>query len=146
MFRQLVAAYEVRARFAQEHVAPEVFGKLIAAIHQRSAGRREAGELSLGRERVGLVAPVHARIHPRRPNLLGLGQLGVHSDRRFQIRIPGQIMGRQQVTANLIGVGVVEQPARVVVADAPLAARDRLLTDPRRRRAGGVAKANRVIG
>ena len=131
LFGQFVAANEVRARFAQENVTAEILGKLVAPVHQRAAGGREAGELSFGREGVGLVAAVHARIHTRGPNLLGLGQLRIDPGSRLQVRIPGQVMRRQQVAANLVGVGIVEQPTHIVVANAPLAPGHGFFPDPR---------------
>ena len=143
LLRQNIAPDKIAAGFAQESVAVKFARELIAAIDQWPARSREIGEGEIVTQLAAAVTAIDSRVDPNRPGRLIFYRLNVQARRTAVIRVAAQIIVRRQITAQLLRIGVIKEPAKVILRNAPLPAQRRRLALPV---AVGVTKPGPIIG
>lgn len=141
-FDQDVAPDKVCGWFAQKDISVELRGELMAAIDERAAGGGERGEGAIGPEGAGLIAAIDAWVDPTGPDGLIFREPDVGAGGGVR-GVAGQVTRREQVTAELIGIGIKEKAAEIVLSESPLAAEGGGIALPE---AGCVAETGGVIG
>ena len=125
VFREHHAANEVGRRLRDKRVALKLSREIVTTINDRAAGGGVFGERAVRLERGRLIATVDAGVHARGPDRLVLHRLLREAGARAEERVAEVILAWHEISAELVGVGVVEGAAPVIHREAPLAARGR---------------------
>jgi hypothetical protein len=120
-------AHQVGGGLGHEGVAAELDREMIAAVDDRRARGGEALERAVGPQVAVLVSAVDPVVGPRRPQGLVLVDDEVEALASAHVRRRRE--RRPEVGAQVVAVGVVEEPPEVVLGDAPLPAGDGGLAD-----------------
>ena len=118
-----VAADKIRRGFGDKRIAIK-FRQEIAAINPRGVGGGEFFEFTVA-QKIGAITTVDAGIHAGGPDEEIVGGVNVGAGETQKIRITLEVVGRDDVDAQGVAVGAVEETAVVILAQAPLAAEER---------------------